>query len=76
MQSAFEVENGKRFIFETTPITITVYHCNGDWQKISEFASFNLMSPEQEYHTMLGKGYLPECFVEQQSTIIDNYHNC
>jgi hypothetical protein len=49
-----------------------VYYFNGDWQKISEFASFNLMSPEQEYHTMLGKGYLPEYFVEEQSTVIAN----
>jgi hypothetical protein len=30
------------------------------------------MSPEQEYHTMLGKGYLPEYFVEEQSTVIAN----
>jgi hypothetical protein len=70
MLSAFEVENGKRFIFETTATTITVYYCNGDWQKLSEFANFDLMSPERDYHLMLRKSYLPEYFVQEQSTEI------
>jgi hypothetical protein len=70
MQSAFIFENGKRVVFETTPTTITVYHCDEDWNKLKEFANFELTSPEEDYHFSLRKLYMPIYFVEQESTLL------
>jgi hypothetical protein len=72
MQSAFELQGGKRFILETTPTTIIVYQCDQDWNKISEFSKMDLSGPEEDYHLVLRKSYLPKYFVEEQSTIIAN----
>lgn len=73
MQSAFEVENGKRFIIETNLTTIIVYQCDQYWAKISEVANLNLMRDElkreeEDYHHFLRKSYLPEFFVKEEST--------
>jgi hypothetical protein len=70
MQSAFLFETGRRIIFETTPTTITVYHCNQDWSKSKEFTHFELTTSEKEYHLVLRKSYLPRYFVQEKSTLI------
>jgi hypothetical protein len=72
MQSAFLFETGRRIIFETTFTTITVYHCDQNWQKIKEFANMDLSGPEEDYHLVLRISYLPKYFVEEQSTVIAN----
>jgi hypothetical protein len=70
MQSAFELQHGKRFLLETTSTTVTVYHCDEDWNKISEFSNMDLPGSQQDYHLVLRKSYLPKYFVPESSTII------
>jgi hypothetical protein len=70
MQSAFQVEDSKRLMFETTSTTISVYYCDQNWQKIKEFANFELTSHQEEYHLFLRRSYLPKYFVEEQSSVI------
>jgi hypothetical protein len=70
MQSAFKLQEGKRFIVETTPTIIRVYHCDQDWKKISEFSSMALSGPQGDYHLVLRKSYLPKYFVEEKSSVI------
>jgi hypothetical protein len=70
MQSAFEVADGKRFIFETTPKNIIVSNCDVEWQQISEFANIDLFGSENEYHLVLRKSYLPEYLVQERSSVI------
>jgi hypothetical protein len=69
MKSAFKLQDGKRFIIETTSTTITVYHCDSDWDKIGEFTNMKLMRDEEEYHSFLRKSYLPQYFVKDISTL-------
>ena len=70
MQSAFELPEGKRFIVETTPTINIVYHCDEDWNKISEFSKMAISGPKKDYHLVLRKSYLPKYFVEEQSSVI------
>jgi hypothetical protein len=57
-------------LFETTSTTITIYHCDENWNKLSEFANFELTSTEEDYHFTLRKLYIPIYFVEEESSVI------
>jgi hypothetical protein len=70
MQSAFLFENGRRIIFETRETTTIVYYCDSDWSKTQELSHFGPMSPEEDYHLVLRESYLPQYFIQEQSTII------
>jgi hypothetical protein len=67
MRSAFEFEDGKRMLFETSATTIIVYLCDEDWNKVAEYAHFELTSHQEDYHFYLRKMSLTQYFVKDIS---------